>query len=309
MRVLIADDSLVMRRLLEVTLAGWGYDVVTAADGAQALQVLQEDNAPPLAILDWIMPIHTGPELCRVVRSLERERYTYILLLTSKSQREDIVEGMGAGADDYVTKPFDQHELEVRVRAGRRILDLQELLMQAKEELRIQATHDSLTGCWNRATVMDILGRELARSKRERTWLGLTMFDLDHFKTINDTYGHPAGDVALKEVVARMNHSIRPYDAIGRYGGEEFLVILPGCDETAMLSQSDRMRTAITASPILFGDQPLSVSASFGATSAPPGNDLTLKQLIQSADEALYLAKRQGRNRVVYTPSETATRP
>ena len=307
MRVLIADDSLVMRRLLEVTLAGWGYDVVTAADGAEAWQVLKADSAPPLAILDWIMPIRTGPELCRLVRALGRERYTYLLLLTSKSQREDIVEGMGAGADDYVTKPFDQHELEVRVRAGRRILDLQEQLMQAREELRIQATHDSLTGCWNRATVMDILARELARSKRERSWLGLTMFDLDHFKIINDTYGHAAGDVALKEVVSRMHHSVRPYDAIGRYGGEEFLVILPGCDEAAIQSQSERMRQSIMASPILFNDVPLSVSASFGATSAPPGNDLTLDQLMQNADEALYRAKRQGRNRVVFTPSETTT--
>lgn len=306
MKVLIADDSLVMRRLLEATLTGWGYDIVSASDGAEAWECLQREDSPPLAILDWIMPVHTGPELCRLVRAQQKERYTYILLLTSKSQREDIVEGMGSGADDYVTKPFDQHELEVRVRAGRRILDLQDQLMRTKEALREQATHDSLTGCWNRATVMDILSRELTRSRREQSWLGVMMMDLDHFKSINDTFGHAAGDLALKEVVVRMEHSMRAYDALGRYGGEEFLVILPGCDENAMLSQSERLRQAITASSIDVGSVRLSVSASFGATSCPPGNELTIEQVLHAADDALYRAKRLGRNRVIYAPAQAA---
>jgi len=304
MRILIADDSPVMRRLLEATLQGWGYEVVSACDGDEAWAALQTDDAPSLAVLDWIMPVFTGPEVCRLVRQQKRASYTYILLLTSKSQREDIVEGMGAGADDYITKPFDQHELEVRLRAGRRIVDLQSELVAAREALREQATKDSLTRCWNRASILEILGREMDRSFRERSHLGVLMVDLDHFKAINDTYGHVAGDVVLKEVVMRMGASMRSYDSIGRYGGEEFLAILPGCDEPGALNHAERMRQAIVANPVEHEGVVLPVSASFGASSLPPGVSVSPEQLIHAADEALYQAKRMGRNRVVFLPSE-----
>jgi two-component system, cell cycle response regulator len=296
MRILIADDSLVMRRLLEVTLKSWGYDVVKAADGAEAWAELEKPDAPQLAILDWIMPVHTGPELCARIRQSNREQYTYILLLTSKSQREDIVEGMGAGADDYITKPFDTHELEVRVRAGRRIIDLQTQLLVAQEALRIQATHDPLTACLNRGAVMDALAREIARSSRANAPLGVIMMDLDHFKVLNDTHGHAAGDLALQGFVNRVQALTRPYDSIGRYGGEEFLLVLPGCDETAVRTLSERIREGVASEPFTCGPLALPLSVSIGACAMSASCGASADYLLRCADEALYQAKRNGRN-------------
>src|SRR5579862_1794375 len=246
MRILIADDSIVSRHLLDATLRKWGYEVVAACDGVEAWNILQAPDAPSLAILDWVMPGMTGPEVCRKVRehakdSKEQECYTYILLLTSKSLKEDLIEGMESGADDYVTKPFDQHELKVRLRAGTRIIDLEHQLVAAREELREQATKDFLTRIWNRSSILDIFQRELTRGAREQRPVGVVLADLDHFKTINDTYGHFAGDAVLREFTRRILSSMRPYDAIGRYGGEEFLMVLPGCDEDAAMAQAERM--------------------------------------------------------------------
>ncbi len=183
LKILIADDSIVSRHLLEATLRKWGYDVVVACDGGEALEALQRDDTPQLAILDWMMPGLTGPEVCRKIRQRAHEPYTYILLLTSKSQKEDLIEGMEAGADDYITKPFDQHELQVRLRAGTRLVDMQAELLAAREALREQATRDSLTHLWNRNSILEILDRELSRSLRESGPIGVVIVDLDHFKT------------------------------------------------------------------------------------------------------------------------------
>jgi len=301
---LIADDSIVSRHLLDATLRKWGYEVVVACDGVEAWNVLQSEDAPNLAILDWVMPGLTGPEVCRRVRERvkevkEKDTYTYILLLTSKSLKEDLIEGMEAGADDYVTKPFDQHELKVRLRAGTRIIDLQRELVMAKEELREQATKDFLTRIWNRSSILDILQRELARGGREKRPVGVVLADLDHFKSVNDTYGHFAGDAVLREFARRMLTSIRAYDAIGRYGGEEFLVILPGCDEAATLRQAERMRAALDVEPMIINDEQRLVTCSFGAVTWTPGQTVSADALIRVADDALYSAKHQGRNRVV----------
>ena len=305
MRVLIADDSLVSRHLLEATLKGWGYDVAVACDGAEAWRILEQEDAPSLAILDWMMPGFTGPEVCRLVRQKSKEPYTYILLLTSKSLKEDVVEGMDSGADDYLTKPFDQHELKVRLRAGTRIVDLQAQLLATREALRQQATHDYLTQLWNRSSVLEILTREMIRASRERTSVGVVLADLDHFKNINDTYGHLAGDVALRESALRMESAVRPYDAIGRYGGEEFLVVLPGCGPVETSHQADRMRVEINRKSLDFGGASISLSASFGCTSfsGDPGS-IPAERLIAIADSALYRAKREGRDRVVFQPCE-----
>lgn len=303
MKILIADDSIVSRHLLDATLRKWGYEVVVACDGAEAWDILQRDDAPALAILDWMMPGMTGLEVCRMVRQRGREPYTYILLLTSKSLKEDLIQGMESGADDYITKPFDQHELKVRLRAGTRLVDLQAQLLSAREALREQATKDSLTELWNRSSILEILQRELARCERELRPVGVVLVDLDHFKNINDSYGHFAGDAALREAARRMQASVRQYDAIGRYGGEEFLILLPGCDEHCTIGQAERLRSTICGDPIALADSAICLTASFGGTSAAPGNLPSAETLIRRADEALYLAKKKGRNRVEFLSS------
>ena len=311
MRVLIADDSLLSRRLLEETLRSWGYDVLVAADGEEAWRILNDEHPPSLAVLDWMMPGRTGPELCRLVRQRAAEPYTYILLLTSRNEKDDVVEGMDSGADDYITKPFDKHELKVRLRAGTRIVDLQEQLVAAREALRIQATRDYLTQMWNRSAILEILHRELARSERDQNPVGVVVADLDHFKAINDTYGHFAGDGALQEAARRMQDSIRSYDAIGRYGGEEFLVVLPGADQHAVRVQAERIRHAIRSTPVRLTEGSLSerslperslnVTCSFGCSSGIGGR-VTAESLIGAADSALYRAKRTGRDCCVVEP-------
>ena len=302
MRILIADDSVVSRHLLDATLRRWGYDVVIACDGNEAWRILEADDAPKIAILDWMMPGLTGPGVCRKVRgnAKDKDLYTYILLLSSKSQREDLIEGMEAGADDYLTKPFDQHELQVRLRPGVRILELQHELISAREELRDQATKDFLTRIWNRSSILDILNRELQRGMRENRPVGVILADLDHFKSVNDTYGHFAGDAVLREFVRRMSGSIRPYDAIGRYGGEEFLIVLPACDSSVTEKQAERMRETLANEPMWFNEESQLVTCSFGATAWVPGSPSSEEALIRVADDALYAAKRQGRNRVVF---------
>ena len=298
MRILIADDSIVSRHLLEATLRKWGYEVLVACDGAEALQILERDDAPALIILDWMMPGVTGLEVCQRIRQRGSEPYTYILLLTSKSQKEDLIEGMDAGADDYITKPFDQNELQVRLRAGTRLVDLQAQLLSAREALREQATRDSLTHLWNRSSILEILTRELSRAHRESSPLGVVIVDLDHFKQVNDTHGHPAGDAVLREAARRMQGSIRQYDSLGRYGGEEFLILLPGCGEAESFAQAERLRRNLTQADIRVNDLALHITASFGVTAAVPGDPWTAEGLIRKADEALYVAKKSGRNRV-----------
>src|SRR5579875_460228 len=305
MRVLIADDSIVSRHLLDATLRKWGYEVVVACDGIEAWDLLQLPDAPKLVILDWVMPGLTGPEVCRRIRerAKEKDTYTYILLLTSKSLKEDLIEGMESGADDYVTKPFDQHELKARLRAGTRIIDLEQQLVTAREELREQATRDFLTRIWNRSSILDILQRELARGGREHRPVGVILADLDHFKAVNDTYGHFAGDAVLLEFARSVQASMRQYDSIGRYGGEEFLIVLPGCDEEASAAQGERMRAALAGGPMSINDDQRAITCSFGATCSRPGLEIGSEALIRVADGALYAAKRQGRNCVVFQPA------
>lgn len=295
MRILIADDSIVSRHLLEATLRKWGYEVVVATDGAQAWDYLRREDAPQIAILDWVMPELTGPEVCRRLRE-EQGAYTYVLLLTSKSQREDLIAGLDSGADDYVTKPFDQHELQVRLRAGTRIVKLQ-------SELKRQASQDPLTGVFNRSKAFEIFDRELNRSRRDGLPLAVLLLDLDHFKNINDSHGHQAGDEVLREAARRLGSGVRTYDTVARYGGEEFLVLLPTCNETDALRQAERLRGAICERPVVLeaaGGKSVQISASFGVTTSAPYTVESPESLIRLADEALYEAKRRGRNCVVY---------
>ena len=304
MKILIAEDNAVSRRLLETCLTKWGYEVISAKDGSKAWEVLREEDSPRLAILDWMMPKMDGVQVCRKVRKGSQEPYVYILLLTAKDEKSDLIKAMEAGADDYLTKPFEPDELKVRLRAGRRIIELQEEVISTREALRVQATHDSLTTLWNHSAILDILRRELARSNREGTPVGIAMADLDHFKEVNDSHGHMAGDAVLGEAAKRMLSVVRPYDAIGRYGGEEFLIVVPGCDEQGVLAAADRIRLSICEKPVTTPDAIISVTISLGAAATNPAQKTDIKALIHIADAALYTAKGRGRNRVELAPLE-----
>jgi diguanylate cyclase (GGDEF)-like protein len=303
MKILIAEDDPISCKLLENTLRKWGYEVVVTRNGEDAWRVLQGVDAPKLAILDWMMPGIDGVEVCRRVRQRrESTPYIYILLLTAKNRKEDLIEGLEAGADDYVTKPFDVHELKVRLRAARRILDLQEALLAAQEVLRIQATHDPLTGLWNRAAILDILERELGNALEKGTIVGVIMADLDNFKRVNDNYGHIGGDAVLREVARRIRTSVRPVDAIGRYGGEEFLIVLPECDESKALEIAEKIRTSIGERAMNTSEGMIPVTISIGVALSSEWRET--EELIKAADRALYRAKMEGKNRVELAKEE-----
>lgn len=304
-KILVAEDESVTRGGIVALLKKWNYEVLETDNGLDAWQALQGPDAPRLAIIDWMMPGMDGAQLCKTVRQLMPEPYTYILLLTARNGQEDVIKGLDAGADDYVTKPFDIHELQVRLRAGTRILELQDELIAARETQRQQATHDVLTGALNRRTVLEGLQRELSRAQRDKMSIGVILMDLDHFKVINDTYGHPIGDKVLQETISRLRRELRSHDLLGRYGGEEFLIVLPGCPITETELVAERLRQCLAGEPIRFPNEQVFVTGSFGVASSTV-DDETAETLIQTADASLYRAKREGRNRVVCQGREVA---
>lgn len=303
MKVLVADDDAVTRRSIEALLAKWGYEPVTAANGDEAWQILQREPRPSLSVLDWMMPGMDGVTICKSLRNLRTEPYAYVILLTGKDSREDVVLGLESGADDYLTKPFDTYELKARLRTGERILGLQQELIAARDALKEQATHDPLTGLWNRGAIMEILGNELNRGLREGIPLAVVMADIDHFKLVNDSYGHLAGDAVLREVSRRLRTSVRPYDSVGRFGGEEFLVVFSGYKNLPSLNQAERLREAVAATPVSIKNAAIPVALSLGVATWESGGGASLEQLLASADAALYCAKQHGRNRVEVAPA------
>ena len=297
-RVLVAEDDAMFRRILQSWLENWGYQVTLAEDGAQAWKILERETPPQLLILDWMMPEMNGVELCRKVRERNRAPYQYILLATAKDGKQDLVWGLEAGADDYLTKPFDKNELRARLRACNRILTLQDGQLQAQAQLLFQTTHDLLTGVWSRGAILETLRRELERAARTETATGLLMLDVDYFKAINDTYGHLVGDGVLKEVTQRIAKAVRGYDSVGRYGGEEFLIVLPNCGRDQIDQGAERVRCAVDCVPILADGTKISVTVSIGAAVAIGGTVSDL-EMLAAADAALYRAKEIGRNRTV----------
>lgn len=295
-RILIAEDDPVSRRVLEVFLSKRGFEVVTAQNGTDALEILEREDAPRLALLDWMMPGMEGTQVCRRLRERTAHAYVYVILLTAKSQKEDLLRGLDSGADDYLTKPFDPQELHARLRVGRRILDLQDNLITTREELRFRASHDALTGVANRGVILETLRREHSRQVRTGGCFGLIMVDLDDFKKINDTYGHPCGDAVLQEAAKRMTASVRAYDAVGRYGGEEFLIVVPAADASAMLGLAERIRKALAAKPVSTQEGEINITASLGIGVSIDPNRYSPEGLLRLADEALYRAKARGRN-------------
>jgi diguanylate cyclase (GGDEF)-like protein len=303
-RILIAEDDPVSCRLLEAKLVKWGYEVIVTRDGNEVWLALQADDAPRIAILDWMMPGMDGVEICRKIRESSKELYVYTILLTALHREEDLVMGMEAGADDYITKPFKFSELQVRLRAGTRIIELQDELIKAREALRDKATHDPLTGLWNHEEILLVLEKELSRAKREGSCVGVIMADLDYFKKVNDTFGHMAGDAVLRATAQRITAVMRPYDTIGRYGGEEFLIVVPMRDGTCAELVAERLRKSIEQIHVDTQEGAIPVTASFGVAVSCKGREKDAGTLVRAADEALYRAKKKGRNRVEKAPDE-----
>jgi len=306
MRILIADDESMSRKLLQKTLERAGYEVTAVENGRLAAEQLCLADGPRLALLDWVMPEMDGPGVCREVRKRNVQSYVYMVLLTSKESKEDVVAGLESGADDYLTKPFDPEELKARLRTGLRILSLEDRLIEAREEMRFQATHDGLTSLWNRGVMMDLLGRELARSRRENVSTAILMCDLDHFKSVNDTYGHATGDEVLKETAKRLLASVRSYDFVGRYGGEEFLVVLNNCKPPFALARAEEIRRAISQKPMPSSSGPVPVTMSLGLLLSHEWGFRPLEELLHEADVALYAAKAAGRNCVKLASPNTS---
>ncbi|EGO64936.1 GGDEF domain-containing protein [Acetonema longum] len=297
MRVLIAEDAAVNRKVLQDMLTEMGYEPVLARDGNEAMQVLQQDESLQLIILDWVMPGMSGLDVCRVIRHQWQEEYDYkyILMLTGKNREDDLTEGFEAGADDYVVKPFGYNDLKMRLKAGQRIIEM-------NNKLKILATRDTLTGLYNRQAILGCLGHELAKMKKKKLKIAVAMLDIDHFKSVNDTYGHLAGDCVLGETARRIQYALSRESFVGRVGGEEFLIIFPQADEQTVIAVCENIRKLIGDTAISVFPIKISITISIGV--ATSDEDETLDGLISRADSALYTGKRQGRDRVVFYSQE-----
>ena len=301
--ILIAEDDLTSRTILTGILKKWGYETIAVNDGQSAWEVLQQSDSPSLAILDWMMPDMDGLEVIRRVRAQRIERPPYIILLTSRDENSDIYSGLESGANDYIKKPFEQEELYARIRAGQRTLELQASLYQEKQISQHLATHDPLTAILNRRAILDLLSKELARARRansgdHRKKVGVGFFDIDHFKRINDQHGHQAGDEVLCGVSAIIGSQLRSYDSLGRFGGDEFMVLAPDSDEKDCRTLFERLTTAVAATPITTYAGEISITISLGVVLADP--DINEEQLLHQVDTAMYQAKRAGGNRTVF---------
>ncbi len=309
MKILVADDDPITRRQVQHFLTSWGYEVVVASDGESAWQLLSAPDSPTLSILDWMMPGLTGVEICRRLRQFRDRPYVYVILLTGKTGKHDMVAGLRAGADDYLCKPFLPVELQCRLHTGSRILRLQKRLIAARDNLMDRATHDDLTGLWNRAAICERLQWALDGSESQPVNVGIALADVDNFKHINDTRGHLIGDEMLAEVAGRMRIGLGTGDCVGRYGGDEFLIVFSGsCTCGSVIEGSEGIRQRVASTPIEAPGGTVSTSVSIGVTWKPADSRCSCERLLQTADVALYRAKANGRNQVVFLPSGAGER-
>lgn len=298
--ILVAEDSVIYRHLIGSHLNEWGFAFVTAEDGQAAWELLTQPDAPRLALLDWVLPEIDGIDLCRRLRNRPAHPYTYTILLTAKNRKQEMLEAMDAGADDFLGKPFDPPELKARLLVGKRIVNLQQKLVSVNDALQFAASHDFLTGAWNRAEIISFLQRELARARRDEAPVGIVLLDVDNFKSVNDKFGHETGDIVLKEIARRLSAGKRDYDGVGRYGGEEFLLVMPNCDMATTIRRANQMRKLIASTPVPVLQGAITVTVSMGVTVAVSASQSD--SLLREADAALYRAKANGRNRVEGTP-------
>ncbi len=303
MKILIADDEPENLYLISFVLSNRGYQVFQASNGKQAWELIEKENIP-LVLTDWMMPMMDGVELVRRIRSADFPYYTYIILMTARNTKRDEVDGLEAGADDYLAKPYDADELLVRLSIAERIINLESQLRLKTVNLQELALKDSLTGLYNRRAISEQANSEIARGLRENLPVSAVMIDLDHFKLVNDRYGHAVGDRALCFAADIIADHKRPYDHVGRWGGEEFLLVLPGIDMIEATKIAERMRSLLSSSRLdLPTGEKLAIHASFGVASAGSDAKISFDELVRRADLALYQAKTQGRNRVcMYHP-------
>lgn len=297
MKILVAEDDPGSRRLVNVRLSAAGHEVIEAKDGQIAWELFQREPFQ-MVITDWMMPRLDGLGLIQKIRSNGHQNYTYIILLTAVDDKSKVVAGLESGADEYLTKPFDNKELLARVASGERILKLEEQLIQARHQMETLAMQDGLTGLLNRRAIEEHASAELDLAKRKERPLSVVLLDIDHFKSINDQYGHFVGDHTLHHVAEILTRNLRQYDRIGRWGGEEFIAILPDTKMSEAIEVAERMRAAIAATQLTLENNELyTVQISLGVACAS-GHYPSLIKLVHAADLAMYQAKQTGRNRV-----------
>jgi two-component system chemotaxis response regulator CheY len=306
LKIVIADDDPVQRWLLRDSLTRSGYDVIDTSNGQEAWAAIQNE-AVQVVITNWMMPEMDGPALIRQIRAARFERYVYVILLTARDTKHDVVDGLQAGADDYLVKPFDENELLARVSISKRILHLEAHLRESRDHERMLAQHDSLTGLFNRRAIYEHAQAEMARAAREALPLSLILLDIDHFKEVNDTYGHLIGDQTLYLIAATITRNKRPSDWFGRWGGEEFLLVLPATTLAEARAVAERIRTSVADVKLPLPEgRWFGRTISLGVSSTPPGSTIPVDTLLQQADTVLLLAKEAGRNRVGVYAHNTA---
>lgn len=297
LQVLAVDDSAIYRRLVEHALASEAYTLLLAKSGREALD-LYAKHSPSIVITDWMMPDFSGLELCERIRGDRQRGYTYIILLTSMTEKGSIVKGLAAGADDYLTKPFDPGELLARIGVGRRIIALHQQIEAKNRELEETARTDPLTGLPNRRAIEEWATKQIKGAARHGFPVWVVIADLDFFKKINDTYGHEAGDTVLRTFGQVMKDNSRSSDVCGRLGGEEFAYILTHVTREDIAATIERLRGYFEEQEFTFGGEKVKVTASFGVAGFEGQEELDFASLAREADKALYAAKRAGRNQV-----------
>jgi two-component system cell cycle response regulator len=297
MKVLIAEDDMTSRIILDSILKKWGFTPVLTCNGKEAWEVMQSKDAPRLAVLDWQMPEMNGIEVCQKIREIDTSEPPYLILLTSKDEKKDIVKGLEAGANDFISKPYDNKELQARINVGQRMVKLQSELGEAYRALEHEAMHDPLTNIFNRRAIMDLLEKEIARAKREKTGLCVGVCDLDYFKKVNDTYGHKIGDDVLIAFTRFVTDKLRINDHVGRIGGEEFLIVVSGSKDLQKDALFERICEYVRNSEISTEKGNVSITVSIGVSQYTGVENSSI--LLATADTALYHAKKIGRDRVV----------
>jgi two-component system cell cycle response regulator len=296
-KILVADDSPIYRKLLEHALSEEQYPVFFAKSGREAMALFSQ-HEPSLLITDWMMPDLSGIELCEHIRRQSEQSYTYIIILTGITEKNKVVKGLAAGADDYLTKPFNLEELLARVGVGRRTIELHRQLEAKNRLLEDLALSDSLTGLPNRRVIEDWAARQLSGAARYGFDFWVIMADIDHFKVVNDTYGHEAGDTVLKRFAQILKTNTRLCDVCARIGGEEFLIILTHTNQEGAVLAIERIRKQLNSERFGFASGETTITASFGMANYCCHQAQDFIKLLAQADVALYSAKRNGRNRV-----------